>query len=139
MFLFFLFFIKIRQFKTPIVCYVLRYIKILTNCLNMLKPSENCCSWRPPLPLFKAEKRFVCFVVFLFMWWKVFCGCHKTICFSIVVLCFVCFSTAVAVWHQGFSPHALHSSMLKPRSCGCGSMYHLFFSSQEKKLIFLRD
>jgi hypothetical protein len=39
---------------------------------------------------------------------------------------FACFG-----WDMGFSPQALHTSMLKHQSCACETIQHLFFSPQE--------
>jgi len=65
------------------------------------------------------------------MWWKIFCGCHKTANEGGCFLGLHCFSLPVAVWHTCFSSHALHSSMLKAYSCACETMYRLLFFAQE--------
>jgi hypothetical protein len=65
------------------------------------------------------------------MWWFWFTAFHKIVC---VLGCFVgldCFSLAVLVWHQCFSPQELHGAMLKANSCACETMYRLFFSVQD--------
>jgi hypothetical protein len=84
-----------------------------------------CCK-KPPihvksLPLLKRQ-------LFLFMWVRRFCGCHKTATEGGCFLAVHCFSMPVTVWHKRFPPHAQHASMQKPPPCGCGSMQRQQFS-----------
>jgi hypothetical protein len=61
---------------------------------------------------------FVWFLLFLFMWWFWFYGCHKTACVLAAVLSFVCFSTPDGVCRQLFSPlPALILPILRVKVC----------------------
>jgi hypothetical protein len=47
------------------------------------------------------------------MWGIIFVGSHKTAKEGVCVLGLLCFSLAVWVWCEVFSPHAVHGFMLK--------------------------